>query len=217
MSLRGKARGFLLICECLASRPMWPRPRHLLRRPGATVRIVGMVRDETNAIALPGVPVEVVDTKEVTYTDVDGRSVLQVPPGKHTLKVVLEGYQEKSINVDAVDRMLTADVGLTMAKFAETVTVVAQALDIQTSSAEAQLIERRQSSVITDNVGAQEMKDNGDSVPPAAIVAVTVCRGRQPVRLCPWPCDRYSLQPSPLSDPTTADKKFVPSTCFRRF
>jgi TonB-dependent receptor len=99
--------------------------------------------------------------------------VLQVPPGKHTIKVVVEGYQEKSINVDAVDRILTADVGLTMAKFAETVTVVAQAIDLQTSSAEAQLIERKQASVITDNIGSQEMKNNGDSDAAAAMSRVT--------------------------------------------
>ena len=42
--------------------------------------------------------------------------------------------------------------------------VTAQALDVQTSSAEAQLIERKQASVITDNIGAQEMKNNGKVV-----------------------------------------------------
>ena len=68
---------------------------------------------------------------------------------------------------------MTADVGLTMAKFAETVTVVAQAVDLQTSSAEAQLIERRQASVITDNIGSQEMKNNGDSDAAAAMSRVT--------------------------------------------
>ena len=33
---------------------------------GQTVRVTGVVRDETNAIALPGVPVEVVDMKLFT-------------------------------------------------------------------------------------------------------------------------------------------------------
>jgi TonB-dependent receptor len=137
------------------------------------VRIVGVVRDESNAIALPGVPVEVVETKEVVYTDVDGRYLLQVPPGKVTLKVTLEGYQERTIAIETSGRTMTADVGLTMAKFAETVTVVAQAVDLQTSSAEAQLIERKQASVITDNIGSQEMKSNGDSDAAAAMSRVT--------------------------------------------
>ena len=90
-------------------------------RQSQTVRVIGTVRDETNAIALPGVPVEVVGTGQVVYTDVDGRYVLQVPPGRHQIKVVLEGYQEKLLNVEASDRATTADVGLMMARFAETV------------------------------------------------------------------------------------------------
>jgi hypothetical protein len=170
MSFPGKARGILLaFAMALTLVPLWAQAQD----KAATVRIVGLVRDETNAIALPGVPVEVVATKEVVYTDVDGRYVLQVPPGKHQLKIALEGYQERTINVDATDRIVTADVGLTMARFAETVTVTAQAIDVQTSSAEAQLIERKQSSVISDNVGAQEMKSNGDSDAAAAMTRVT--------------------------------------------
>ena len=51
---------------------------------GRTVRVVGVVRDDTNAIALPGVPVEVVGTSQVVYTDVDGRYVLQVRPARIT-------------------------------------------------------------------------------------------------------------------------------------
>jgi hypothetical protein len=171
MSLRGKARKVLFVCTLALSvaAPVWAEAQ---AAQGST-RVVGVVRDETNAIALPGVPVEVVETKEIAYTDVDGRYVLQVPPGKHTLKVALEGYQEKSITIEAAGRTLTADVGLTMAKFAETVTVVAQAQDLQTSSAEAQLIERRQASVISDNIGSQEMKQNGDSDAAAAMSRVT--------------------------------------------
>jgi hypothetical protein len=120
------------------------------------------------------VPVEVIGTSQVVYTEVDGRYTVQVPPGAHQIKVLLEGYQEKTIAVQAgQDRTVTLDVGLTMVKFAETVTVTAQAIDVLTSSAEAQLIERRQASVITDNVGSQEMKQNGDSDAAAAMSRVT--------------------------------------------
>jgi TonB-dependent receptor len=141
---------------------------------GQTVRIVGVVRDETNAISLPGVPVEVVGSGEVTYTDVDGRYILQLPPGTHQIKVLMEGYQEKLINVNAGgERTQTLDVGLTMTRFAETVTVTAQAIDVQTSSAEAQLTERKNSQVISDNVGSEQMKQNGDGDAGAAMQRVT--------------------------------------------
>ena len=139
-----------------------------------TVRVVGIVRDENNAIALPGIPVQVVDTAQVVYTDVDGRYVLELAPGSHEIKVVMDGYQEKTIKVDAgAQRDVTLDVGLSMARYAETVTVTAQAIDAATSSAEAQLIERKQAQVITDNMGAQDMKANGDSDAAAAMSRVT--------------------------------------------
>jgi hypothetical protein len=142
-------------------------------RSTQSVRVVGVVRDEANAIALPGVPVEVVGAEEIVYTDVDGRYVVQVPRGTHQIKVLLEGYQEKVITVEATDRAVTLDIGLTMNRFAETVQVTAQAINVETSSAEAQLIERRQAPVITDNIGSQEMKDNGDRDAASAMERVT--------------------------------------------
>ena len=139
-----------------------------------TVRIVGTVRDETNAIALPGTPVEVVDSTQVVHTDVDGRYVLNVTPGAHQLKVALDGYQEKHVRVDAgAGRTLTVDIGIVMNRFAETVNVSGQAVDAETSSAAAQLVERRHADVITDNLGAQEMRANGDSDAAAALSRVT--------------------------------------------
>ena len=148
MSFRGKARGLLLACALglMPAAPAFAQDGAQVApapRSGQTVRVVGTVKDETNAIALPGVPVEVVGTSQTVYTDVDGRYVLQVPPGRHQIKVVMEGYQEKLLNIDAADRMVTADVGLTMARFSETVTVTAQAVELATSSAEAQLIDRK--------------------------------------------------------------------------
>jgi hypothetical protein len=141
---------------------------------GPTVRVVGVVRDEANAITLPGVPVEVVGTNEIVYTDVDGRYVVQLPPGTHQIKVLMEGYQEKLINVTTgTERVVNVDVGLAMTSFSETVTVTAAAVDVATSSAEAQLIERKNSQVITDNLGAQEMKANGDGDAAAAMQRVT--------------------------------------------
>ena len=177
MRLPSKARGWLLVCA-LGVSPMVAFAQGGAQtapaaRSGQTVRVIGVVRDETNTIALPGVPVEVVGTSQVVYTDVDGRYVLQVAPGTHQVKVALDGYQEKTINIEATDRTVTVDVGLTMARFAETVTVTAAALDVSTSSAEAQLVERRQASVITDNVGSQEMRQNGDGDAAAAMTRVT--------------------------------------------
>ncbi|MGH9203741.1 MAG: Plug domain-containing protein, partial [Vicinamibacterales bacterium] len=111
---------------------------------------------------------------QIVYTDVDGKYVLNLTPGKHQVKVLLDGYQEKLVNVEAgAERTMTLDVGLTMSGFSETITVKGEAVDLATSSAEAQMIERKQSSVITDNVGSQEMKNNGDGDAAAAMTRVT--------------------------------------------
>ena len=91
MSLKRQLTAVLLgVLMALPAVPAWAQQ---------TVRIVGTVRDETNAIALPGTPVEVVGTGHVVYTDVDGRYILTVPPGTHQVKVVLDGYQEKLVSI----------------------------------------------------------------------------------------------------------------------
>jgi outer membrane receptor protein involved in Fe transport len=139
------------------------------------VRVTGVVRDESNNITLPGIAVEV-SGGEAVYTDVDGRYVLDLVPGSHELKVAMEGYESRTIKVDVAPgaRTIDANVGLTMSRFAETVQVTASgAVDAVTSSAEAQLADRKSAAVITDNLGSQEMKKNADSDAAAAMSRVT--------------------------------------------
>src|SRR5688572_26820793 len=62
-----------------------------------TTRVTGVVRDEQNAVTLPGVAVTVVATNETVFTDMDGPYVLGLPAGKHQLKVAMEGYRERTL------------------------------------------------------------------------------------------------------------------------
>ena len=138
------------------------------------MRVVGTVRDQQNAIALPGVPVTVVGAETTVYTDVDGRYEVDLPPGSYQLKVMMEGYRERLVSVDVVEGARpTVDVALSMAGFSEQVTVAGQSLNAAASSAEAQLAERKNAQVITDNVGSQEMRANGDSDAAEAMQRVT--------------------------------------------
>lgn len=139
------------------------------------VHVTGVVRAEFNAITLPGVPVEVVGTSQVVYTDVDGRFSVEISPGPHELRVTLDGYSEKTIRVDVGDtRNLTVDVGLSMARFAETIVVTGAApVDALVSSAAAQLVERKNAQVVSDNMGGEEMKANADGDAAAAMQRVT--------------------------------------------
>jgi len=140
----------------------------------STTRVGGQVIDGTNAVPLPGIPVEVVSTGEVVYTDLEGNYVLSLPAGTHEIRVTMEGYQPQSIGLTlAGQRDMTVDVSLTMARFAETVTVTASFVTAETASAVAQLIQRRGAQVITDNIGAQDMRASGDGNAAAAMERVT--------------------------------------------
>ena len=138
-----------------------------------TVRISGTVRDLQNAITLPGATVEVVGTATIVQTDVDGRYVLDMAPGSYELKITMSGYKDRQIRVTVQPGTRpTVDAGLSLKAFTDEVTVVGD-VDATSSSAEAQLVARKNSPVITDNMGSQEMKANGDSDAASALARVT--------------------------------------------
>jgi len=170
MKLRNRAKG-VLIGVWLVLGWVVVVPAEAQDRP---TRVVGQVRDELNAVPLPGIPVEVVGSDQIVYTDVDGRYSLQLPRGAYELRVSMDGYQSVSVKLNLTgERTVNADVSLTLTRFADTVTVSASFVTAETSSAAAQLIERRNAQVITDNIGSQEMRQNGDSDAAAAMSRVT--------------------------------------------
>ena len=138
-------------------------------------RVVGRVLDAINASPLPGVTVEVVGTPQSTVTDLDGRYTLNLPLGKHQVKVSLSGFSERVISVDLnATAAKTLDVTLALAGFSEQVTVTGQATNEATSSSAAtQLLERRRATTINDNMGSQEMRANADGNAAAALQRVT--------------------------------------------
>jgi len=137
-------------------------------------RVSGRVLDAINASPLPGVTVEVVGTTQVAHTDLDGRYSLQLPVGKHTLKITLSGFAEKVVAVDlATTAARDLDVTLALAGFSEQVSVVGQATEAASSSAATQLLERRRATTINDNMGSQEMKANSDGSAAGALQRVT--------------------------------------------
>ena len=168
----GRVSVFLLALSAYAT-PALAEPAAASQ--GRKVRVTGVVRDESNNITLPGLAVEVAGG-EIVYTDVDGRYVLELVPGTYDLKVAMDGYETRTIRVDvaAGSRVIDANVGLTMSRFAETVTVTAAGtIDAVTSSAEAQIADRKSAAVITDNLGSQDMKKNADADAAQAMSRVT--------------------------------------------
>jgi outer membrane receptor protein involved in Fe transport len=141
---------------------------------GNTVRVTGRVLDSINAQPLPGVTLTVVNTSQTAVTDLDGRYTLTLPPGRHEVSVAMDGFQTKTLQVDADARgPIELTTSLAVGGFTEEVTVTGDMQDAVTSSGAAQLMERRRAQTISDNLGSQEMKQNADSNAASALQRVT--------------------------------------------
>ena len=139
-----------------------------------TGRVAGMVIDQTNAITLPGVPVEAVGTTSIAYTDLDGRYDLELPVGEHQLRIALGGYAEQLVDIEIVPGAVTeVQVSLATNVFAEEVAVVAPTLEAQSSTAAAQMMLRMRAPGVQDNIGGSEMRSNNDSDAADAMSRVT--------------------------------------------
>src|SRR5688572_28293717 len=65
------------------------------------VRVTGVVKDESNNITLPGIPVEIAGQTTV-YTDVDGRWLFDLAPGTYEIKVAMDGYESQILKVEVL-------------------------------------------------------------------------------------------------------------------
>lgn len=161
------------LCALFVALLLAPVPAAGAQTP-ATGKITGRVIDSTNAQPMPGVPVEVVGSSQVTHTDLDGRWSLTLPAGAHRIKVALEGYAERLVSVDVTaGQVKDVDISLPIGGFTEAVTVSGRTTEAETASAASQLIERQRASAITDNLGGQEMRLNADSTAASALQRVT--------------------------------------------
>ena len=137
--------------------------------------VAGQVMDEANAIALPGIPVELSGPVDrIEYTDLDGNYRFRVPPGSYDLRVAFPGYAEQMVTLDVAGGELTrVQVSLASNVFAEQVTVTAANLEAASSTAAAQLMLRMRAPAVQDNIGAIEMSANDDSNAADAMERVT--------------------------------------------
>ncbi len=181
-------------------------------------KVMGTVIDEFNAMSLPMAPVEVVESGHVVYTDMDGKYVVELPPGSYNLKVTFSGYQDQTLHVTVISgQTVDLNIAITMERFTEEVTVTADVETPQLFTAEAQLIERKKATVISDNLSAEDMRKNADSDAAAAVerVAGLSVVGGQYVFVRGLG-ERYSsTQLNGATLPTTEpDKKVVPLDLF---
>lgn len=97
---------------------------------GTTGKVSGFVKDAETGDPLPGVNVILEGTTMGAATDIDGYFfVINIPPGKYTIKAAMMGYQSQSVNVSVtVDLTTKTNFNLkpTVMDLGETVTVVAE-------------------------------------------------------------------------------------------
>jgi len=161
-----------ILLALLAAAALAAPPVSAQAQPG---RIHGTVIDETNAMTLPTAPVEIVGTDVLVRTDLDGRYSVELPAGLYDVKISFPGYRERVASAIQVASGKSVELTVSLVPdsigFAEEVTVTAEAP--QTSSAAAQLIQRKKSGAVQDNLGAEEMSKNSDSNAADAVKRVT--------------------------------------------
>ena len=140
----------------------------------ATGQVAGVVRDGFNAMTLPAAPVTLLSTGETVHTELDGAFAIGAPAGPQEIRVSFSGYEAVVVPVEVEAGATTRlEVALTMERFAEEVVVTGEAVEPELFTAEAQLVERRKASAISDNLASEEMKRNADSNAASAMKRVT--------------------------------------------
>lgn len=135
----------------------------------ALVELEGRVLDDAGA-PVAGARVFVRGSTSRAETDAAGRFSLRVPAGETSLSVIKNGFATASTTLVAAEGGPAAEVRLVPAAHTLTYEVVAPRVE---GGGAAMLEERRESSQVTDVLGAEEMSRAGDSSAASALKRVT--------------------------------------------
>lgn len=137
--------------------------------------IIGQIFDAANGQPVRNATVAVKQVATLTTTtDTDGKYQLNVPVGKYTLIVKADNFLEAQIDeVNAVaGEPVTASTVLA-AKGAVTSVDVTEKIGAVAATAEAMLVERKLSAVVSDSISSEELHNSTASDAAAALQKVT--------------------------------------------
>ncbi len=191
----------------------------LLAQPPASGTITGTVYDAQSGRPITGVVIAVdgaVDLQNVT--DSLGTFTLKVAAGKHTLHFVADNYVE----VDMRDVEVTAgevrEASTLLSNKANVTSIdVVEKLDVEQSTAEALLTERKFASVVSDSISHQELQKQPAGDAAGALTRVTgVTVGDQGHVYVRGLGERYSATSlnGAIIPTTEPDKRVVPLDLF---
>jgi hypothetical protein len=166
--MRGRIRRVAACCLLLA---VFPCSAEENPPPAELGTVAGSVIGKTTGEPIIDVGVEVVGQGKTVRTDLDGRYTIKLPPGDYELRLFAPSYQPLRVKgvIVKVNKVTTQNATLAEAQQnVEVVEVVAQA----NKAAEAtQLLQRKNSAVVSETVSAEAIKKS-----PASDAAQVVQR-----------------------------------------
>lgn len=134
--------------------------------PGAaaTGSIVGVVLDASSGDPIIEAGVEVVGVGVKTRTDLDGKYKLNVPPGTYELRIFAPLYQGTRLRGVIVAETKETRANASLKAEGEAAVEVVEVVAEARKAAEAtQLLQRKAANVVSDNIGAEEVRKSADS------------------------------------------------------
>ncbi len=124
--------------------------------------IVGVVTDTKFNESIIEASVTVIGTKTKTFTDVDGRFRLELPPGVYNLRISYELHQPSRVEKIVVEEGKLVRVDPTLVPDESSIETVEIVSDADKTSLEGQTLERRRSASVGDGVGRAEIARTPD-------------------------------------------------------
>ncbi|MFH1026227.1 MAG: TonB-dependent receptor, partial [Nitrospirota bacterium] len=125
--------------------------------------IAGVIVDGKTGDALIEAGVEVVETGKKTFTDIDGKYNLALPPGKYEIRVFYPQYRGQRVKDITVNPGKSTRIDLALEPKTEEIQVVEVVVEAAKATEATQLLIRKKASAVTDSVSAETISKQPDS------------------------------------------------------
>lgn len=141
--------------------PLAAQDSQLTARPG---RIVGRVYDAGNGEPIPGAQVLLEGTTTAGRSDLAGRyTLLNVPPGRHTVAVRVIGYAAKAVTGVEVAEGAAVSLDIALAAAAIQVPAVEVTAEVERGSVAQSLAAQRAATQMVSTISREQIKKSPDS------------------------------------------------------
>lgn len=135
-------------------------------------KISGTIIDKANGEPIIGAVLRTTDNKFGTISDYDGNYSISVPPGSYVISISYLSYKEQKVNVD-VKPSIVIKLDAALEELSTEMEEVVITYSIQKSSNLSQLIERRNSTIVSDGISSEQIKKTPDRTASDALKRVT--------------------------------------------